>query len=49
MASTHLGADSDLLAEALHYSFNEPVTAYLTDVQVVSCCVLRCDAPACKS
>ena len=39
MASTHLGADSDLLAEALHYSFNEPVTAYLTDVQVVSCCV----------
>lgn len=38
MASTHLGAVSDLLAEALHYSFNEPVTAYLTDVQVVSCC-----------
>lgn len=28
----------DRLAEAFKYSFREPVTAYLTDAMVVSCC-----------
>lgn len=34
--STH--SDADRLAEAFNYAFGEPVTAYLTDAVIVSCC-----------
>ncbi|MFI8742921.1 hypothetical protein [Stutzerimonas zhaodongensis] len=36
--STHSDSDADRLAEAFNYAFGEPVTAYLTDAVIVSCC-----------
>lgn len=38
--STHSESGADRLAEALNYAFGEPVTAYLTDAVIVSCCGL---------
>ena len=36
--STHSESEADRLAEALNYPFGEPVTAYLSDAVIVSCC-----------
>ena len=36
--NTHSESEADRLAEALNYPFGEPVTAYLTDAVIVSCC-----------
>lgn len=36
--STHFESGVGLLAEAFDYPFGEPVTAYLTDAVIVSCC-----------